>query len=126
LSIEQKKEKFEKYRVNLKELKRFAQEYKMLEDLTKILSPADTKETKSTIENLGKEKLRLCKKVNNILKEKRAIEKEIDNVKNGAEAMLLRYRYIDGCDWEEISELLNYSPRNIHYMHKKALSEIAR
>jgi len=126
LSVEQKKEKFEKYRVNLKELKRFAQEYKMLEDLTKILSPADTKETKSTIENLGKEKLRLCKKVNNILKEKRAIEKEIDNVKNGAEAMLLRYRYIDGCDWEEISELLNYSPRNIHYMHKKALSEIAR
>jgi len=126
LSIEQKKEKFEKYRVNLKELKRFAQEYKMLEDLTKILSPADTKETKSTIENLGKEKLRLCKKVNNILKEKRAIEKEIDNVKNGAEAMLLRYRYIDGCDWEEISELLNYSPRNIHYMHKKALNEIAK
>jgi len=126
LSVEQKKEKFEKYRVNLKELKRFAQEYKMLEDLTKILSPADTKETKSTIENLGKEKLRLCKKVNNILKEKRAIEKEIDNVKNGAEAMLLRYRYIDGCDWEEISELLNYSPRNIHYMHKKALNEIAK
>ena len=126
MSIEQKKEKFEKYRVNLKELKRFAQEYKMLEDLTKILSPADTKETKSTIENLGKEKLRLCKKVNNILKEKRAIEKEIDNVKNGAEAMLLRYRYIDGCDWEEISELLNYSPRNIHYMHKKALNEIAK
>ncbi len=126
MKIDKKKEKFEKYRVNLKELKRFAQEYKMLEDLTKILSPADTKETKSTIDNLGKEKLRLCKKVNNILKEKRAIEKEIDNVKNGAEAMLLRYRYIDGCDWEEISELLNYSPRNIHYMHKKALNEIAK
>ena len=126
MSIDQKKEKFEKYRVNLKELKRFAQEYKMLEDLTKILSPADTKETKNTIDNLGKEKLKLCKKVNNILKEKRAIEKEIDNVKNGAEAMLLRYRYIDGCDWEEISELLNYSPRNIHYMHKKALNEIAK
>ena len=126
MSIDQKKEKFEKYRVNLKELKRFAHEYKMLEDLTKILSPADTKETKNTIDNLGKEKLKLCKKVNNILKEKRAIEKEIDNVKNGAEAMLLRYRYIDGCDWEEISELLNYSPRNIHYMHKKALNEIAK
>ena len=126
MSIDQKKEKFEKYRVNLKELKRFAHEYKMLSDLTKILSPADTKETKNTIDNLGKEKLKLCKKVNNILKEKRAIEKEIDNVKNGAEAMLLRYRYIDGCDWEEISELLNYSPRNIHYMHKKALNEMAK
>ena len=125
MSFDEKKEKFENYRVNLKELKRFAKEYKMLSDLTSFLSPADTKETQNTIDNIGREKLKLCKKVNNILKEKRAIEKEIDNVKNGAEAMLLRYRYIDGCDWEEISELLNYSPRNIHYMHKKAMREIA-
>lgn len=125
MSFDTKKEKFENYRVNLKELKRFAKEYKMLSDLTNILSPADTKETQNTIDNIGREKLKLCKKVNSILKEKRAIEKEIDNVKNGAEAMLLRYRYIDGCDWEEISELLNYSPRNIHYMHKKAMREIA-
>lgn len=126
LSLDKKREKFENYRVNLKELKRFVKEYRMLSDLTNILSPADTKETKCTLDNIGKEKLRLCKKVNNILKEKRAIEKEIDNVKNGAEAMLLRYRYIDGCDWEEICELLNYSPRNVHYMHKKALNEIAK
>ena len=125
LSFDEKKEKLENYRVNLKELKRFAKEYRMLSDLTRILSPADTKETKNTIENIGKEKLKLCKKVNNILKEKRAVEKEIDNVKDTAEAMLLRYRYIDGCDWEEISELLNYSPRNIHYMHKKAMEKIA-
>lgn len=125
MSFDEKKEKFENYRVNLKELKRSAKEYRMLSDLTKILSPADDRETKSTIENIGKEKLRICKKVKSILKEKRAIEKEIDNVKNGTEAMLLRYRYIDGCDWEEISELLNYSTRNIHYMHHKALKEIA-
>lgn len=125
MSVDKKKEKFENYRVNLKELKRNAKEYRMLSDLTKILSPADDKETKNTIESLDKEKLRLCRKVKNILKEKREIEKEIDSVKNGTEAMLLRYRYIDGCDWEEISELLNYSPRNIHYMHKKAMREIA-
>ena len=125
MSVDKKKEKFENYRVNLKELKRNAKEYRMLSDLTKILSPAGDKETKNTIESLDKEKLRLCRKVRNILKEKREIEKEIDSVNNGTEAMLLRYRYIDGCDWEEISELLNYSPRNIHYMHKKAMREIA-
>lgn len=126
LITERKKESFERYRINLKELKRFAREYKMLEDLVRILSPADSKETKITIENLGEEKVKLCKKVNRILKEKRAIEKEIDNVKDGAEAMLLRYRYIDGRDWEEISELLNYSQRNIHYIHKRALEQIAK
>ncbi len=125
MSIDKKQKKFEKYRVDLKELKRFAREYKMLEELTKILSPADSSESENTLHNLKSEKIKLCKKVNSILKEKRAIEKEIDNVKNGAEAMLLRYRYIDGRDWEEISELLNYSTRNIHYMHKRALSEIA-
>lgn len=126
MSIGEKKEKFEKYRVNLQELKRFAREYKMLEDLTRILSPADTEESEKTLKNLGREKVKLCKKVNNILKEKRAIEKEINSVKNGAEAMLLRYRYIDGYDWEEICELLNYSPRNIHYMHKRALTTLAK
>lgn len=126
MSLYESQEKFEKYRINLKELKRFAKEYKMLEDLTKILSPAEDSEAKDTLNNLGAEKVRLCKRVNSILKEKRAIEKEIDNVKNSAEAMILRYRYIDGHNWEEISELLNYSTRNIHYMHKRALDSIAK
>lgn len=125
MKIATKKEKLERYRVNLQELKRFAREYKMLEDLVRILSPADTKETKATLKNLGNEKVKLCRKVNSVLKEKRAIEKEIDKVKNSTEAMLLRYRYIDGKEWEEISELLNYSERNIYYMHKKALDAVA-
>ena len=125
MKIATKKEKLERYRVNLQELKRFAREYKMLEDLVRILSPADTKETKATLKNLGNEKVKLCRKVNSVLKEKRAIEKEIDKVKNSTEAMLLRYRYIDGKEWEEISELLNYSERNIYYMHKKALDSVA-
>ncbi len=123
MNIDEKKKRFEKYRIDLKELKRFAREYKMLEELTAILSPANNKETKEVMEDLGREKIRLCKKVKDILQEKRAIEKEIDNVKNGQASMLLKYRYIDGKDWEEISELLNYSQRNIHYMHKKALGE---
>ena len=47
MSVDKKKEKFENYRVNLKELKRNAKEYRMLSDLTKILSPAGDKETKT-------------------------------------------------------------------------------
>jgi len=49
----------------------------------------------------------------------------IDKVKDASEALLLRYRYINGYGWEEISELMNYSPRNIHYLHKKALKAVA-
>jgi len=119
------KEKFENYRINIKELKRFAEEYRMFCDLERAIKTFKTELADKTRYELEEEKTRLCKKVSRILKEKRAIEKEIDNVKDGNEAMILRYRYIDGYAWEEISELMNYSPRNIHYMHKKALMEIA-
>ena len=118
------KEKFENYRMNIKELKRFTEEYRMFRDLGAAIGTFGELSHK-TNDELEEEKTRLCKKVSRILKEKRAIEKEIDNVKDGNEAMLLRYRYIDGYGWEEISELMNYSQRNIHYMHKKALTSIA-
>lgn len=119
------KEKLEKYRVNVKELKRFTEEYRMYRDLGTVIGTFGTVLSDKTGNELELEKTRLCKKVSAILKEKRAIEKEIDNVKDAGEALLLRYRYIDGYGWEEISELMNYSPRNIHYMHKKALHSVA-
>jgi len=119
------KEKLEKYRTDLKELKRYVDEYRMFRDLGKVISFFDSPSVKETQTDLMEEENRLCKKVSNILKEKRAIEKNIDKVKDASEALLLRYRYINGYGWEEISELMNYSPRNIHYLHKKALKAVA-
>ena len=119
------KEKLEDYRINLKELKRFAEHYRMFHDISMALSTFDNAIAKRTEAEIDKEKVRLCKKVSTLLKEKRAIEKEIDNVNDASEALLLRYRYIDGYGWEEISELMNYSRRNLHYLHKKALSTVA-
>ncbi len=126
MTVEQKKEKFEKYRLNVKELKRFAEAYRMCQDVGVAIATLDTDIAKKTEKELEKEKTELCKKVSKILKEKRAIEKEIDKVKDGNEALVLRYRYIDGYGWEQISELLDYSPRNIHYMHKRALSAMVQ
>ena len=119
------KENLEHYRVNLKELKRFADHYRMFHDISMALSTFDNAIAKRTEAEIDKEKIRLCKKVSTLLKEKRAIEKEIDNVNDASEALLLRYRYIDGYGWEEISELMNYSHRNLHYLHKKALTAVA-
>ena len=126
MTVEQKKEKFEKYRLNVKELKRFAEAYRMCQDVGVAIATLDTDIAKKTEKELEKEKTELCKKVSKILKEKRAIEKEIDKVKDGNEALVLRYRYIDGYGWEQISELLDYSPRNVHYMHNRALNSIAQ
>lgn len=109
----------------MKELKRFAEHYRMFHDISMALSTLGTPIASKTEQEIDDEKVRLCKKVSTILKEKRAIEKEIDNVNDASEALLLRYRYIDGYGWEEISELMNYSPRNLHYMHKKALLSVA-
>ena len=119
------KENLEDYRINLKELKRFADHYRMFHDISMALSTFDNAIAKRTEAEIDKEKVRLCKKVSTLLKEKRAIEKEIDNVNDASEALLLRYRYIDGYGWEEISELMNYSHRNLHYLHKKALTAVA-
>lgn len=119
------KENLEDYRINLKELKRFAEHYRMFHDISMALSTFDNAIAKRTEAEIDKEKVRLCKKVSTLLKEKRAIEKEIDNVNDASEALLLRYRYIDGYGWEEISELMNYSHRNLHYLHKKALTAVA-
>ena len=119
------KEKLEKYRTDLKELKRYIDEYRMYRDLGTVISFFNAPNAKETQTDILTEENRLCKKVSNILKEKRAIEKNIDKVKDASEALLLRYRYINGYGWEEISELMNYSPRNLHYLHKKALKTLA-
>ena len=126
MTVEQKKQEFEKYRVNVKELRRFAEAYRMYGDVSDAIATLSTDIAKKTGKELEREKVKLCKKVSTMLKEKRAIEKEIDKVKDGNEALILRYRYIDGYGWEEISELLDYSPRNIHYMHNRALNSIAQ
>ncbi len=119
------KENLEHYRVNLKELKRFAEHYRMFHDFSMALGTFDCSIAKKTTQDINDEMVRLCKKISTLLKEKRAIEKEIDNVNDASESLLLRYRYIDGYGWEEISELMNYSHRNLHYLHKKALSAVA-
>ena len=118
------KQKLENYRANLKELKRFTEEYRMYRDLGVVIGDFKTFCKEETQKELITEETRLCKKVSTILKEKRAIEKNIDKVKDASEALLLRYRYIDGYGWEEICEMMNYSPRNIHYLHKKALKAV--
>lgn len=119
------KEKLENYRINLKELKRFTEEYRMYRDLGVAVGGFKTFYKEEIQKELIVEEKRLCRKVSTILKEKRAIEKNIDQVKDASEALLLRYRYIDGYGWEEICDLMNYSPRNIHYLHKKALKAVA-
>ena len=125
MTKEEKKKWLENYRAEQKELARFAGEYGRMVDFERMIGNDSAKTAKDAREEIRAEKIRLCRAVSRMLKHKRKIEQEIDLLEDGTQALILRYRYIDGLNWEEISEQLNYSFRTVHYMHNRALQKIA-
>jgi RNA polymerase sigma factor (sigma-70 family) len=60
-------------------------------------------------------------KVAYLIKLRDEINSRIDMLDNREEQLLLRYRYLDGCTWEEIGRMLNVSLRTVHRIHGMAL-----
>lgn len=56
---------------------------------------------------------------------KEEINKAIDKLDNRDEQILLRYRYLDNCTWEEIAAMLNVSIRSVHRIHGMALQHFS-
>lgn len=56
---------------------------------------------------------------------KEEINKAIDKLDNRDEQLLLRYRYMDNCTWEEIAAMLNVSIRSVHRIHGMALQHFS-
>ena len=56
---------------------------------------------------------------------KEEINKAIDKLDNRDEQLLLRYRYLDNCTWEEIASMLNVSIRSVHRIHGMALQHFS-
>lgn len=56
---------------------------------------------------------------------KEEINKAIDKLDNRDEQLLLRYRYLDNCTWEEIAAMLNVSIRSTHRIHGMALQHFS-
>ena len=55
---------------------------------------------------------------------KKNIEKTIWNVADPQLRAILRYRYIDGLTWSEISRKMCYSLSQIYSLHRKAIDQI--
>ena len=49
------------------------------------------------------------------------INARIDLLADPEEQLVLRYRYIDNCTWDEIACMLNVSLRTVHRIHGSAL-----
>lgn len=57
------------------------------------------------------------------LETKQMILNAVENVKNREYRVILELKYVNLKTWEEIAEITNYSVRNMHYIHKKALEQ---
>ena len=65
------------------------------------------------------QKLSLLVKEKNILCE--TIISSIEKMDNETEKTLLTLKYIEGYTWEEVCEKMNYSLRQVYYLHNNAL-----
>lgn len=55
---------------------------------------------------------------------KKQIRDVINKLENVNEKLVLKYRYLMFCQWEEICDKMHYSPRQIHRFHDSALDNI--
>lgn len=59
-----------------------------------------------------------------LAEEQLALEKLIEKL-DPVERRLLRYRYLDGLTWESVCVAMNYSWRQTHNIHARALDKLA-
>ncbi len=64
------------------------------------------------------------KDIDRLVDLKRNITKVIGKINKQEYQLLLELRYLNYKTWEEIAETMNYSWRNIHYIHSKALKDV--
>ena len=64
-------------------------------------------------------------KIAYLVRLKGEINTAIDALEMRDEQLVLRYRYLDNCTWEEISRMLNVSLRTVHRIHGSALQHFS-
>lgn len=66
----------------------------------------------------------ITKKLGELYATKIEISETISRVDDGKSRVLLRMRYLEYKSWGEIANEMDYSERNVHYIHNKALEEV--
>ena len=63
----------------------------------------------------------LMKEWSKYLREREYARFLIEQLKSPKQRVVLIDRYINGCTWEKVAELVNCSRQNIHNLHKRAI-----
>jgi len=130
------KEKLRRYRRILKD---YESELRRLEELehmsTSMRSLSDLSErvrssssASAKYESVVLDKVTLENELSAVLEEVRSAKEETEALIQLAETreqqLLLRCRYIDGMEFEQIAKVLKFSEQNVYFIHKKALGSI--
>ena len=67
----------------------------------------------------------VAEKIAYLVRLKGELNPAIDALEMRDEQLVLRYRYLDDCTWEEISRMLNVSLRTVHRIHSSALQHFS-
>jgi RNA polymerase sigma factor (sigma-70 family) len=77
------------------------------------------------LEMIDETQREIDQKLQMLVKLKAEIGRVIDRMPDQEERMVLRYRYLNDCSWEEISALLNVSERTVYRIHGSALQNFS-
>lgn len=89
-------------------------------------APAGSGSSDKIADNLSRiEKLIQCyqQKIEKLLIQQKRIEDEIESLPAN-ERLLMRYRYIDGLEWVDVAANMNYSWKQTHRIHARALAKL--
>ena len=129
LENEKKKEYLRQYRDNVKRIKRIEVELAELRAMKMSISARmdgmphsrEQSDLSGYAAKLGQTEGELMQERCQRVKTYKDIAKRIKDMRSEVEQDILFYRYIAGMEWWEIAEKLEYSERQVHRIHGKAL-----
>lgn len=77
------------------------------------------------LEKMDQLQRKVAETVEQLIRLRDEIDSCIDMLENREEQLVLRYRYMDGCTWEEIGQVLHVSLRTVHRIHGSALQKFS-
>jgi len=77
----------------------------------------------NVVAKIQEKEVRLIARLDALIEEEKGIEQDFEML-DPVERAVMRYRYIQGIEWEEICVKMRYSWQHIHRIHKNILEKL--
>lgn len=97
--------------------------------ITRSLSPNKVKSSsdnqlEATVSKIVDMEKEIGASIDKLDQARRQVESAIDSMPNPVQRNVLRLRYLNGKNLEQVAEEMNYTYRNVCYLHGKALDQM--